>query len=48
MNDDHFLFQLMDGRKKTGGKLEIRMRIRHPIVTQEVEQLHERWLVIGS
>ncbi|XP_044751431.1 coiled-coil and C2 domain-containing protein 1-like isoform X2 [Coccinella septempunctata] len=44
----HDSYDLMDGRKKAGGKLEIRMRLRHPIVTQEVERLHEKWLVIGS
>ncbi|XP_045472009.1 coiled-coil and C2 domain-containing protein 1-like isoform X5 [Harmonia axyridis] len=44
----HESYDLMDGRKKTGGKLEVRMRLRHPIVTQEVEQIHEKWLVIGS
>lgn len=38
----------MEGRKKVGGKLEIRMRVRHPLLTKEMEQLHERWLVLDS
>ncbi|KAL3282141.1 hypothetical protein HHI36_005336 [Cryptolaemus montrouzieri] len=44
----HESFDLMEGRKKVGGKLEIRMRLRHPILTQEVEQLHEKWLIIDN
>lgn len=44
----HDSFDLMDGRKKTGGKLEVRVRVRHPIVTEEVERLHEKWLIIDS
>lgn len=38
----------MDGRKKTGGKLEVRLRLRSPIVAQEIEQLQEKWLIIDS
>jgi coiled-coil and C2 domain-containing protein 1 len=41
-----FLLQLMDGRKPVGGKLEVKVRIRHPILTKQVEQVQEKWLVI--
>ncbi|XP_066254762.1 coiled-coil and C2 domain-containing protein 1-like isoform X2 [Euwallacea similis] len=44
----HDSFELMDGRRKTGGKLEIRLRLRSPIVTQQVEQLKEKWLVLDQ
>lgn len=38
----------MDGRRKTGGKLEVRLRLRSPIVTQQVEQIQEKWLTIDQ
>ncbi|XP_018336599.1 coiled-coil and C2 domain-containing protein 1-like isoform X2 [Agrilus planipennis] len=44
----HDSFDLLEGRKKVGGKLEIRIRIRDPILTREVEQTSERWLIIDS
>ena len=40
------LFQLMDGRKSVGGKLEVKVRIRDPFFTKQVEEVKERWLVI--
>lgn len=40
------LLQLMDGRKSVGGKLEVKVRIRNPILTKQVEQVQEKWLVI--
>lgn len=36
----------MDGRKKVGGKLEVRLRVRHPLLTQQIEQVKEKWLTI--
>ncbi|GLV42542.1 lethal (2) giant discs 1 [Carabus blaptoides fortunei] len=42
----HDSFDIMDGRKKTGGKLEVRIRVRHPLVTQQVEQINEKWLLV--
>lgn len=38
----------MDGRKKVGGKLEVRLRLRDPLLNREVQQLSERWLVVDS
>lgn len=38
----------MDGRKPVGGKLEVKVRIRHPILTKQVEQMQEKWLVIDD
>ncbi|XP_069677643.1 coiled-coil and C2 domain-containing protein 1-like isoform X2 [Periplaneta americana] len=42
----HNSFDLMDGRKPVGGKLEVKIRIRNPILTKQVEQVTEKWLVI--
>ncbi|XP_039278872.1 coiled-coil and C2 domain-containing protein 1-like [Nilaparvata lugens] len=42
----HDSFDLMEGRKAVGGKLEVKVRIRNPIVTKQVEQVNEKWLVI--
>ncbi|XP_030760407.1 coiled-coil and C2 domain-containing protein 1-like isoform X2 [Sitophilus oryzae] len=44
----HDSFDVMDGRRKTGGKLEVRLRLRSPIVTQQVEQIQEKWLIIDQ
>ncbi|XP_065164524.1 coiled-coil and C2 domain-containing protein 1-like isoform X2 [Atheta coriaria] len=44
----HDSFDLMDGRKKVGGKLEVRLRLRDPLLNREVQQLSERWLVVDS
>lgn len=42
----HDSFNLMDGRKPVGGKLEVMLRLRHPIQEKEVEQVKEKWLLI--
>lgn len=44
--DTFFLFQLMDGRKAVGGKLEVKVRLRNPIVSNQVEEVTEKWLII--
>lgn len=44
----HDSFDLLDGRKACGGKLEVRVRIRHPLLVKQVEEVREKWLVIGS
>ena len=40
--------QLMDGRKTVGGKLEVKLRIRDPLKTKQVEEVKEKWLVIDQ
>nr|CAD7404566.1 unnamed protein product [Timema poppensis] len=42
----HDSFDLVNGRKPIGGKLEVKVRIRNPIVVKQVEQVTEKWLVI--
>ncbi|XP_056630503.1 coiled-coil and C2 domain-containing protein 1-like isoform X2 [Diorhabda sublineata] len=44
----HDTFDLLEGRKKVGGKLEIQARLRTPIQTQQVEQIQEKWLVVDG
>ena len=36
----------MEGRRAVGGKLEIKLRVRNPIVTKQIEKLSEKWLVL--
>lgn len=36
----------MDGRKTTGGKLEVRVKIREPLSGVEVQPVTEKWLVL--
>ena len=38
----------MDGRKPCGGKLEVKVRVRNPLLANQVEEVREKWLVIGS
>ena len=42
----HDTFPLMEGRKPVGGQLEIKMRVRNPIGTKQIEKVEEKWLVI--
>nr|XP_023013952.1 coiled-coil and C2 domain-containing protein 1-like isoform X1 [Leptinotarsa decemlineata] len=44
----HESFDLLDGRKKVGGKLEVQIKLRTPIVTQQVEHIQEKWLIIDQ
>ncbi|XP_050400468.1 coiled-coil and C2 domain-containing protein 1-like isoform X2 [Patella vulgata] len=44
----HDSYDLMDGRKSVGGKLEIKMRIRDPMKSKQVEEVKEKWLVIDQ
>ncbi|XP_041134338.1 coiled-coil and C2 domain-containing protein 1B-like isoform X2 [Polyodon spathula] len=40
------IIELFDGRKPTGGHLEVRARLREPLSGQDVQQVTERWLVL--
>ncbi|KAK4297629.1 hypothetical protein Pmani_029971 [Petrolisthes manimaculis] len=45
----HDSFDLMDERKRmVGGKLEVKVRVRNPIVTKQLEKVSEKWLVIDG
>ncbi|XP_065062084.1 coiled-coil and C2 domain-containing protein 1-like isoform X2 [Rhopilema esculentum] len=47
----HECVDLMDtdrGRKKVGGKIEIILKIREPLVDKDVDVVNEKWLVLDS
>ncbi|XP_064548608.1 coiled-coil and C2 domain-containing protein 1-like isoform X1 [Drosophila montana] len=46
--DIHDTYDLMDGRKQVGGKLEIKVRVRNPILTKQMEHIDEKWLVLDA
>nr|XP_044995189.1 coiled-coil and C2 domain-containing protein 1B [Jaculus jaculus] len=40
------ILEVLDGRKPTGGKLEVRVRLREPLSGQDVQMVTENWLVL--
>ncbi|XP_028174470.1 coiled-coil and C2 domain-containing protein 1-like [Ostrinia furnacalis] len=44
----HEAFPLMDGRRPAGGSIEVKLRVRTPLLQQQVEQSTHRWLVIDN
>ncbi|XP_016978553.2 coiled-coil and C2 domain-containing protein 1-like isoform X2 [Drosophila rhopaloa] len=46
--DIHDTYDLMDGRKQVGGKLEVKVRVRNPILTKQIEHINEKWLVLDT
>ncbi|XP_045511696.1 coiled-coil and C2 domain-containing protein 1-like isoform X3 [Colias croceus] len=44
----HEAYPLMDGRRPAGGSLEVRMRVRTPLLQQQIEHTKHRWLVIDN
>lgn len=36
------------GRKAVGGKIEVILKIREPLVDKDVEVVNEKWLVLDS
>ncbi|KAG8441462.1 hypothetical protein GDO86_006994 [Hymenochirus boettgeri] len=40
------IMEVMDGRRPTGGKLEVIARIREPLTSQQLSSSTEKWLVI--
>ncbi|XP_060939903.1 coiled-coil and C2 domain-containing protein 1A [Limanda limanda] len=40
------IIDVMDGRKTTGGKLEVRVKIREPLCGVDVTPVTEKWLVL--
>ncbi|XP_041445076.1 coiled-coil and C2 domain-containing protein 1B isoform X2 [Xenopus laevis] len=41
------IVEVFDGRKPTGGKLEIKVRLRDPLNGQDLQVVTEKWLVMG-
>ncbi|CAG5121470.1 unnamed protein product [Candidula unifasciata] len=44
----HESYDLMEGRKSVGGKLEVKIRIRDPLKSKQVDEVKEKWLVIDQ
>ncbi|XP_025995654.1 coiled-coil and C2 domain-containing protein 1-like isoform X2 [Solenopsis invicta] len=44
----HDSFPLMDGRKAIGGKLEVKVRLRNPILFKQIESITDKWLIIDQ
>ncbi|XP_014612252.1 PREDICTED: coiled-coil and C2 domain-containing protein 1-like isoform X2 [Polistes canadensis] len=44
----HDSFPLMEGRKPTGGKLELKIRLRNPILAKQIEQITDKWLILDN
>ncbi|XP_048482730.1 coiled-coil and C2 domain-containing protein 1-like [Plutella xylostella] len=44
----HEAFPLMDGRRPAGGSLEVKLRVRTPILQQQFDNSTHRWLVIDN
>ncbi|XP_047224206.1 coiled-coil and C2 domain-containing protein 1B isoform X1 [Girardinichthys multiradiatus] len=42
------IVEVMDGRKHTGGRVEVKVRLREPLSGQDVQTSTDRWLVIDS
>nr|XP_055058526.1 coiled-coil and C2 domain-containing protein 1B isoform X3 [Misgurnus anguillicaudatus] len=40
------IIEVMDGRKPTGGLLEVKVRLREPLSGQDLQTITERWLVL--
>ncbi|XP_077426748.1 coiled-coil and C2 domain-containing protein 1A [Vanacampus margaritifer] len=40
------ILEVMDGRKATGGKLEVRVKVREPISGVELQPTTEKWLIL--
>lgn len=42
------IVEVMDGRKHTGGRVEVKVRLREPLSGQDVQTSSERWLVLDQ
>ncbi|KAI5092575.1 coiled-coil and C2 domain-containing protein 1B isoform X2, partial [Silurus meridionalis] len=42
------IVEVMDGRKATGGRVEVRVRLREPLSGQDMQTVTERWLVLDQ
>uniref|UniRef100_F6W5J6 Coiled-coil and C2 domain-containing protein 1B n=1 Tax=Monodelphis domestica TaxID=13616 RepID=F6W5J6_MONDO len=40
------ILEVLDGRKPTGGKLEVKVRLREPLSGQDTQMVTENWLVL--
>ncbi|XP_062290150.1 coiled-coil and C2 domain-containing protein 1A [Scomber scombrus] len=40
------IIEVMDGRKPTGGKLEVKVKVREPLSSVDLQPVTEKWLVL--
>ncbi|KAG8132408.1 hypothetical protein E2320_010269 [Naja naja] len=40
------IVEVLDSRKPTGGKLEVKVRLREPLIGQDLQTITENWLVL--
>ncbi|NXK44928.1 C2D1B protein, partial [Chauna torquata] len=40
------IIEIFDGRKPTGGKLEVKVRLREPLSGQDLQTITENWLIL--
>uniref|UniRef100_A0A674JAK6 C2 domain-containing protein n=1 Tax=Terrapene triunguis TaxID=2587831 RepID=A0A674JAK6_9SAUR len=40
------IIEILDGRKPTGGKLEVKVRLREPLSGQDLQTITENWLIL--
>lgn len=44
----HNAYELLEGRRQTGGKLEVIIRIREPLLHKGVKTMEHKWLIIDK
>lgn len=44
----HNAFELLEGRRQTGGKLELKIRIREPLLHKGIQKVEHKWLIIDK
>eukprot|EP00062_Callorhinchus_milii_P014584 gi/632963909/ref/XP_007898141.1/ PREDICTED: coiled-coil and C2 domain-containing protein 1B [Callorhinchus milii] len=42
------IIEIFDGRKSTGGRLEVKAQIREPLSGQDLQMITEKWLVLDT
>jgi hypothetical protein len=45
-SDANVVWQLMEGRRAAGGSLEVRLRVRAPLLAAPPRTTRHRWLVL--
>ena len=38
-------FPILNGRREIGGKLQIKIKLREPLLAKQVEVIKEKWLI---
>lgn len=43
----HDTFPLTEGKKKNNGRIEIRVKVREPFLSKQIEEIKEKWIVFS-